>query len=374
LPPVDVTITGVTATHPNPDHIGNIVNGNPAGTHYRLVGNWTGSNGVTYTVTLKAGDIVSAASRGSATVEGATSGAPQNLFNVPDNRPNVLFANLRVGRVGTGINLGVHCENSTVRNCEIYNCRTNGIWFSRMEGGVCEDTEIHHCGNTQEQGHISGGCKVTASGARGSGRGMTFRRVFAHHNIGQGIWIDTDGGTVKNDGWPTDDTFNGCDQDVGDNFPISAANFTANFNAFTPRGDLFEDCTVSDNTSRGIFYEVSRGPCIIRHCRAFRNNIDGDANKAGIGVSASKNVLVEDNYVTDNGLNNGIRVGQVEREPCEGRPWQPGWYDTRNVIVRNNFLGNDAYDQAPTGTGPTDIMPGRVTVSNNVPGAPPAGW
>jgi hypothetical protein len=212
--------------------------------------------------------------------------------------------------------------------CEIYQCQENGIGTNRDRGLVVDGCEVHHCGSDAFQGHNSGGMKFTASGDRGLGAGAVVRRTKSYSNKGNGIWYDVDAGNCLNDGWPPGEKDMGEDAGMGDDFD---GNFYGWDGAV-----VIEDCEVWDNDARGIFWEVSRGPIIIRRNKAHHNNTDRMGNAAGIGVSAAKNALIEDNEVWDNNGNKDIWVGQIER-PGD-RPWEPGWYKVRDVIVRRNAV------------------------------------
>jgi hypothetical protein len=234
-------------------------------------------------------------------------------------------------RIGGGLQSAFQLGNfGELVHCEIFECRENGGGSNQNLGGLIDRCEIHHCGESGGVGHNSGGVKLTATGNRGTGPGVKVKRSSFHDNTGNGLWWDVDAGSCLNDGQPAGDTEMGENPNMGDNFD-------GNFAAWYDRADVVEDCKIYNNTRRGVFWEVSRGPWICRRNECYRNNSVDEGNAAGIGVSAAKNALIEDNYSHDNN-NWDISVGQITREG--DRPWEPGYYIVRKVVVRNNRVGS----------------------------------
>jgi hypothetical protein len=333
LPEPDVIITAG-------QNIQNIIDQNPNGTIYKLVGTFNLSG----QVKPSANDWLFCDPGGALLQAGAFSGT-----GVSCSAANVKLTNLRIGN---GLNSGVQLGNNTIiEGGEIFECFENGAGSNQTLGGIIDGVEIHHNGNNGAQGHNSGGVKVTATGIRGTGAGFIVRNCHIHHNVGNGFWWDVDAGTCLNyntftgdpdDLWPAGEkdmhigvegqgSFE-TDPDMPDTFDDDP-----DFDTWTPQPDLVEDCLIEDNESRGIFWEVSRGPCIIRRNQVYRNNTDGLGNGAGIGVSAAKNCLIEDNDSRNN-TNWDISIGQITRDPP--RPWYPGYYVVKRVIVRNNQVGS----------------------------------
>jgi hypothetical protein len=352
LPEPDVTITA-------PANIQTHIDANPNGTIYKLVGTFS----LTVQITPSAGDHLFSEPDGALLQPGSYSGT-----GVSCAAANVTLTNLRIGNgLNSGVQLG---DNTTLTGCEIFDCVENGIGSNQTVGGIVDGCEIHGNGNTGAQGHNSGGVKLTATGDRGTGAGTIVRNCHIYDNIGNGLWWDVDAGTCLNYntfdppnlwaagekdmhiGVEGQESFE-TDPDMPDTFDDDP-----DFDTWTPQCDLIEDCLIEDNTSRGIFWEVSRGPVIIRRNSVFRNNIGALGNGAGIGVSAAKNCLIYDN-VSEGNTNWDISVGQITRNPP--RPWYPGYYVVKEVHILDNTVGS--LDKI-RGTGSNDPLPG-VTASGN---------
>jgi hypothetical protein len=146
-------------------------------------------------------------------------------------------------------------------------------------GVVIEGVEVDHNGSPAFLNHSASGIKIVNS------NGSVVRDSYVHDNVGNGIWFD-----------------NEC------------------------RNDLVEDNVVIGNGRRGIFYEVSPGPAVIRRNRVRANNQENIDRGSGIGVSSSANVTVVNNVVSRNKLY-GMRAHEV-----------PRGYSLANVVFRNNDL------------------------------------
>lgn len=129
---------------------------------------------------------------------------------------------------------------TTVRGCTIMDCGWNAVrgnFRGEPAGVLIEDCEFSGNGwDPDALGHGAGGVKFFETGQRTdtAGAGVTCRRVYSHHNVGQGIWFDHD-----------------C------------------------AGDLIEDCELAYNTHKGLFYEVSWGPFLAQANRIHHNGQDG---------------------------------------------------------------------------------------------------
>jgi hypothetical protein len=334
LPTTFVTINSGT-------NIQNVIDANPNGTNYKLVGTFS----LTEQIQPSAGDHLFCDPAGAALLQpGSFSGT-----GVSCSANNVTLTNIRIGN---GLNSGVQMgDNTVLQAVEIFECDENGVGSNQTIGGVIDTCEIHHCGSEGGLGHNSGGVKLTATGDRGTGAAAIVRDCHIHNNIGNGIWWDVDAGNCLNyntftaptgDLWPAGEkdmhigvegqaSFE-TDPDMPDTFDDDP-----DFDTWTPQCDLVENNLVEDNTRRGIFWEVSRGPVIIRGNRCYRNNLDDEGNGAGIGVSAAKNCLIEDNDCRNN-TNWDISIGQITRDPP--RPWYPGYYIVKEVHILNNRVGS----------------------------------
>jgi parallel beta-helix repeat protein len=168
----------------------------------------------------------------------------------------------------------------------------NGLGGGLAQGGgvLIDGVEIDHNGSPEYLGVGAAGVKLAGSG------GSTVINSYIHDNVGNGLWFDVDSGN----------------------------------------GDLAENNVVTGNSRRGIFYEVSRGPVVIRGNTVQGNNTERLGNGAGIGVSSSKNVLIEGNILGGNIGGFGIGMGEVNRDNIT---WD---YPLSNVVVRNNTMNGDA--------------------------------
>jgi Right handed beta helix region len=159
-----------------------------------------------------------------------------------------------------------------------------GCGLGRSSGGgvVVDGVEVDHNGSVAMLGHSSSGIKLAGS------PGSVIRNSYVHDNLGNGIWFDVDSG--------------------GDQL------------------DVAENNVVIGNYLRGIFYEVSRGPVVIRGNVVTGNNTSGTPGAAGIGVSSSKNVTIEGNILDGNRVW-AIRANEIGRG-----------YALSSVLFRNNVL------------------------------------
>lgn len=175
------------------------------------------------------------------------------------------------GSHGVGIRTG---DFTLVSGANVHHNGQMGIAVSGGVDVVLEDTEI---GFNNIAGFDwtweGGGMKATRTD------GLVVRRVYSHDNTGPGLWTDID----------TMDT-------------------------------LYEDNRVVDNSSTGIFHEIS-GAAVIRN-----NTVEGNGFGkpdwlwgAGILVAASNNVEIYGNYVVDNA--DGIGGIQQERNDGPAAPY-----------------------------------------------------
>lgn len=207
----------------------------------------------------------------------------------------------------------------------IYNCVGNGVGVGfenkPWQGGnsrqfIFTDSVIWDNGSHASTGHSSGGMKLARTGtgsnwktggtgstikASQANAGAEIRRVYAWRNIGNGLWFDV-----------------------------------------TCGGDLVNDCIADENSRKGIFYEVSVGPCEFSDNTA-RNNATwlGEAPRPasdyGINVHTSLHVKVLRNRVSGNGDNNGIKIEE------QGDRFDSRGHGTDDIEIRdNNLLDNDA--------------------------------
>lgn len=336
------SFTTVTA----PASIQSAINAASAGANIKLVGNWTGSNRVSSSIVPKANMTIFAATKGAAVVEGAP--AVDRIFD-GTNITGVRLENLNVyGSDGNGLRLG---PNWVLRGCEVYNCLTTGISAVQAKGFLVEDCYVHNNGSTAQLGNNASGFKIIRAGNvfdnSSLGPGGVVRYSKFWNNVGNGLWWDVDSGNA------TLDTLN------------DPATPTSGLTTHAPNVAYAND--VRNNTRRGIFFEVSRGPCIIRWNYTAGNATDqaaGTGNAAQIGVSASKNVLIEYNSIGTGG-NKDIHVGNITRDPP--RPWEPGYYHSTNVTIRRNFMNGGSITTSTSGGAPTP----SPTSSDNPPPALP---
>jgi parallel beta-helix repeat protein len=187
------------------------------------------------------------------------------------------------GSHGVGIRTG---DFTLVSGANVHHNGQMGIAVSGGVDVVIEDTEI---GFNNIAGFDwtweGGGMKATRTD------GLVVRRVFSHDNTGPGLWTDID----------TADT-------------------------------LYEENRVVNNSSTGIFHEIS-GAAVIRD-----NTVEGNGFGkpdwlwgAGILVAASNNVEIYGNYVVDN----ADGIGGIQQERNDG-PAAP--YLLKDVLVYDNTI------------------------------------
>jgi len=150
-------------------------------------------------------------------------------------------------------------------------------------------------GNEISYHNIAGTVDVAAFGAGGTKfvdtDGLVVRNNFSHHNNGPGFWTDLN-----------------------------------NINT------IYEDNRVEDNTQTGIFHEISY-KAIIRNNRVARNGFkSGWLYGGGITISASPDVEIYGNTVTDN--YNGITGVQQRRD----EPAKYGAHVLQNMYVHDNTV------------------------------------
>ena len=163
-----------------------------------------------------------------------------------------------------------------------------GCGLGRSSGGglVVDGVEVDHNGSPAMVGHSSSGIKIAGS------PGSVIRNSYVHDNVGNGIWFDVDSG--------------------GDQL------------------DVVENNVVIGNSLRGIFYEVSRGPVVIRGNVVTANNTSETPGASGIGVSSSKNVTIVGNILDRNRVW-AIRANEIDRG-----------YPLDAVVIRENVLNGGA--------------------------------
>lgn len=187
------------------------------------------------------------------------------------------------GSHGVGIRTG---DATLVTGVNVHHNGQMGIAVSGGIEVVLEDTEI---GFNNIAGFDwtweGGGMKATRTD------GLVVRRVHSHDNTGPGLWTDID-----------------------------------------TQNTLYEDNLVVNNSSTGIFHEIS-GPAIIRG-----NTVEGNGFGkpdwlwgAGILVAASINVEIYDNQVIDN----ADGIGGIQQERNDG-PAAP--YLLENIAVYGNTI------------------------------------
>lgn len=180
-------------------------------------------------------------------------------------------------------------------------------------------------------------CQPNCGRGISGGVGLTLGNVHVHHNMNQGV------GGVQQGLQITNSTFdhNGSTTFLKTASLMTAAGVKSKY-AFSVRGSYFHDNTgpavwcdlgcydgtfrvehnVLVNNNKGVFYERSGVPTVIRY-----NRIQG--NMRGIAIEASSNADVYENTLGQNSLF-GIRVGSDPRHP------------TRNVRVHHNDLNGDS--------------------------------
>lgn len=243
-------------------------------------------------------------------------------------------------------------DDTVIQNCYLHGNLRNAAGSSGPKGTIIQDNWIDSNGSEPELGAGAAGIKMASSGDRGAGEASIMRRNVVTNNHGNGLWCDVDSGNCDN---------TTLQPDSADNF----ANGAATFSSWTPQLDLIENNIIFNNYRRGVFYEVSRGPAWIRKNLVVGNNIQDSSKAAGIGVSAAKHVLIEDNILSAN-HRFGIHVGQVIRDTI---PWAPGYYVVEDIIIRNNDMGGNEIFTDPDEVGTEGQigcggLPG-VTCSNN---------
>ena len=152
-------------------------------------------------------------------------------------------------------------------------------------GVVVQGTEVDHNGSHAKLGCCSGGIKTTDP--------MTVIDVYAHDNIGNGIW---------------------CDISCG---------------AFTVKNSL-----VVNNSWKGIFVETSQGPSYIAGNTVIGNNWMKQNTAGGIVYVSSKNGEITNNYMKGNHLR-GFHAKNDKRAGNRG-------YFASNIKVHHN-TGPDPY-------------------------------
>lgn len=180
-----------------------------------------------------------------------------------------------------------------VANCHVHDCPSTGIaggFKSLASGCLVEDNEVDHCGSTDQLGTGSAGMKFARTGKEGvAGSGVITRHNNVHDNVGVGIWRDIDSA-----------------------------------------GDIDEGNTVTNNTRKGLFYEISFGPweCIANTVHG--NGRDQKGAGGGIVLVSSRVGAIHDNILGDNDYRNGIRIRK------DNRPYQ-----FVDVQIGPNTLGGD---------------------------------
>lgn len=190
------------------------------------------------------------------------------------------------GNAQAGIRVGPHAR--VLRN-RVHRNGVLGIGGYRAHGALVAENEVYANNTSRSDPDTPTG---EASGMKFADTdGLTVRGNSVHHNAGVGIWCDLGCVHVR-----------------------------------------YEQNTVSDNSHRGIFHEVSYD-AVIRGNVVERNQPGGGPagwpSAAGIVVVASPNVEVTDNIVRDNG--DGITALQEDR----GRGPR-GPYVVENLLVRGN--------------------------------------
>lgn len=189
---------------------------------------------------------------------------------------------------GAGVML---TDKSVIRGCNIHHNYAIGYKvYWAPNGALVEDTETAYNNFAAAADfNETGGSKCAWT------TGLVTRRVFCHHNKGDGLWTDID-----------------------------------NY------GTIYEDCISEDNDGAGIFHEISYS-ALIRRNQSRRNGFksQGWMFGAGIMVAASEDVTIggddpaDGNIVEDN--LNGISLIQQHRPDKSGVP-----YLLKNVHTRNN--------------------------------------
>lgn len=240
----------------------------------------TGSGTTAYLVTATSNNVLLAnvivERFANASQQGVNTGAQtQWVFDNVEVRENQSF--------------GLHSHNgTTIRNSFIHHNHQMGLG-GNGDNVLIEGNEIsfnNYLGETAP-GFEAGGTKWV------NAVNLTIRGNFAHHNCGNGLWVDGGGVNV-----------------------------------------LIENNVAEDNWAAGIFSELNPGPITIRNNVANRNafgdagtacNYPGGAGQGGIRVNDSSDVEVYGNTLADN--DGGISSVDGSRSP-----------DITNLFVHDNTV------------------------------------
>jgi hypothetical protein len=326
----------VTSTGANPGAIQNAINANPNGTAIRLSGNWTGANRITSQIEPKQGNVLFAASKGGAVLEGA---AALDAVIWCQGVTDVRIENLEVfGTQSNGIRVATR---GVVRGCDVHSCLSTGIGSVQASDFRIEDCDVHDNGDATELGNNASGMKIVRTGNNfdnnNLAHGCTIRFNRVANNTGNGIWLDIDNGNASKD-----------------SLTSKSPNTTINPNLKPIR--VYGN-TVTDNSRRGIFWEISRGPAYYRW-----NNVQGNASDvtgaAGLSTVASLNLWMEWNQALNN-VNGNARVANDNRDTPV---WIPGEYHCdESIVYRRNWIGGQNVEISTSGGAP---MPTPTIGSN----------
>jgi parallel beta-helix repeat protein len=178
---------------------------------------------------------------------------------------------------GGGVGVG---SGMIVRSNHIHHNEQIGLIANGARAAVIDANEISYNNSNSriDPNWEAGGSKFLKT------VDLVLRDNYVHHNVGPGLWLDTD-----------------------------------NIDA------LYVGNIVSDNTGHGIFHEVSYRATI-------RDNIAERNGKAGIWIANSPDVEVYGNHVAEN-----VRFGIAASQDNRG-DGAHGAHDVNNLFVHDNFI------------------------------------
>ena len=258
---------------------------NPPGTRFCLSGNFK----ITRTIRPKSGN----AFIGPAVLDGE---GPLDRYDAVkfygidgQGVSNLRYEKLEVRDFEIGLRPGPAAL--VVNNYVHHNARV-GVGCGECDGHQLIGNELAYNGSNE---HLGSG----ASGYKSVSNGLIVRGNYAHDNVGNGIWFDSDAMSV-----------------------------------------LVEGNVSERNSRKGIFYEVSSGPAVIRNNLVRLNNCavviagcspqNGGAPGGGIATNSSKNVEIYGNVLGGNTV-----AGINFRD--DSRPFAPPF----NIAVHDNQMHGD---------------------------------
>lgn len=287
-PPPSGTCTGVNVTAGS--NLVNIANAQAAGTTFCLA---AGTYSLTASIPVQNGDKWIGALGASGERLSILTGNNTTTYLVTATSSDVLFRNFIIERFNNDLQQGINSGSQTNWDWDYLEVRENKAHgIHTHNGSSVTNSYIHH---NHQMGLGGGGDNVLIEGNEiawnnylgesmpgweGGGskwvhaENLTVRGNYAHHNCGNGLWVDG----------------------------------TGNINY------LFEDNTSTDNWAAGIFAELANGPGIIRNNYVARNtfgnvgvicqNTTGGestgAGNGGIRANAAKDIEIYGNTIVDN--------------------------------------------------------------------------